>query len=198
MNKYFSRVTSSARGEVFNPLVWPFLFSTLAYGVGFTAFINTGAVGQSSLFIAMAGFHAVIPVIWGSIALITIFTGLTFLLFNIPPIGKVSGLIGFMLWLFASFCWGLSGGWLLMVSIGIPNLWFWFWQYLSLSHFRREDAEDKETMKFYDTGQYDNKKHPKDAKTDREDNRGKDRQSNQTYDIKDDGTDTTRSTEENK
>jgi hypothetical protein len=84
----------------------------------------------------------------------------------------VSGLVGFALWVFAAFCWGLTGGWLLIGSIALPNLWFWFWQYLSLSNFRREDEADKATMKSYDAGGYDDELKPKAAKIDRENNRG--------------------------
>src|SRR6188768_75648 len=137
MNKFISRVTSSARGETFNPLIWPFLITTFSYGVGFTVFFFTKATSASSLFIAMSALHPSLPIIWGAVSLLTILVGFTFLLFNIPPAGKASGLVGFMVWLFAGFCWGLAGGWLLLVSVAIPNMYFWIWQYLSLSLFRR-------------------------------------------------------------
>lgn len=172
MNKYLSRVTSSARGEVFNPLVWPFLFATFAYAVGFAFFSGNDGVDKSSLFEAMNDINTHAPTIWGIIALVTLGMGITFLMFNIPPAGKASGLIGFSLWLWAAFCWALTGGWLLVISIALPNLWFWFWQYLSLSNFRHEDAEDKATMRDYDTGGYDDELHPKSAKIDRKNNRG--------------------------
>lgn len=173
MNKYLSRITSSQRGEVFNPLIWPFLVTTFAYGLGFTFFFGLEGVKQSSLFIAMASIAPAVPIIWGIVALITIIMGLTFLLFNIPPAGKVSGLIGFMLWVFAGFCWGLTGGWLLIFSLAVPNLWFWFWQYLSLSAFRHEESTDEETMESYDRGEYDD---DNGGKALRETNRGVDRQ----------------------
>ncbi len=123
---------------------------------------------------AMSSIHPFIPYIWGGVALGTIIVGLTFLLFNMPPAGKVSGLIGFMLWVFAGFCWIFSGGWILIFAIAIPNLWFWFWQYFSLSSLRREDKEDRQTMMDYDDGGYDDEINPKDSKIDRECNRGQD------------------------
>lgn len=172
LNRYLSRVTSSQRGERFNPLTWPFLLATLAYGVGFTFFSQT----SSSLYVAMAALNPLAPLVWGITALVTILIGFTFLLFNIPPAGKVSGLVGFMLWVFAAFCWGFGGGWLLIASIAIPNMWFWFWQYLSLSHFNREDKKDLQTMSDYNSGEYDDKLNPEDGKTHREDNRGVDLQ----------------------
>jgi hypothetical protein len=173
MNKYLSRLTSSARNETFNPLIWPFLISTFVYGLGFSFFTHTEGVEKSSLYIAMNDINPYAPHIWGGIAVGTIVCGLTFLLFNIPPAGKLSGLVGFMLWVFAAFCWGLTGGWLLIGSIALSNLWFWFWQYLSLSVFRREDAADQATMEAYDAGEYDD---DNGGKRLRETNRGVDTQ----------------------
>lgn len=154
-NKYYSRMTRSARGEAFNPLIWPFFISTLAYGVGFLVFLPlTSVVGDSSLFRAMTAVGEYIPVAWGAVAVLTILCGLTFLMFNIPPFGKVSGLVGFGIWVFASICYMFAGGWLPLFSVAIPNIIFWFWQYLSLSRFRDEDEEDKKTMEHFSAGDY--------------------------------------------
>ncbi len=187
-NKYINRITSSARGEIFNPLLWPFLLSTFAYGIGFAS--TSG--GGSSLFLAMHTINPSAPFIWGFIALLVIVGGLTFLLFNIPPFGKISGLVGFMLWSFAAACYIYTGSWLPLFSVAVPNMWFWIWQYLSLSQFRREDEIDAHTMDDYDSGGYDNVENPKDSKIDRDNNRGRDVQSNQTYDKKDNGEDSSR------
>lgn len=192
-NKYLSRITSSARGEVFNPLIWPFLFTTFVYGVGFGLILPfTDMAGGSSLYTAMHEVGPQIPALWGAVALLTILGGTTFLLFNIPPFGKVSGLVGFMVWLFAGICYGLRDDWLVMFAVAAPNMWFWFWQYLSLSLFRNEDRLDKRTMKRYDAGEYDDEQHPEQGKIDREDNRGRDVQSSGSYDSPDDGGDTSR------
>lgn len=176
ITKYFGRVVSSQRGEKFNPLIWPFLIGLLAYGVGFSLFSFTEGVGKSSLYIAMLKINSEAPHIWGGIAVGTIIVGLTFLLFNIPPAGRVSGLVGFMLWVFAGFCWAFGGAWLPVLSIAIPNLWFWFWQYLSLSAFRKQDAQDIATMEDYNEGKYDDELNPKDSKITRDQNRGVDLQ----------------------
>jgi hypothetical protein len=177
MNKYLSRITSSARGENFNPLSFPFLAATFSYGVGFTVFAGTSGTQASSLWAAMTTIAAVTPFIWGVVCVLTILVGLSFLMFNVPPAGKISGLVGFMLWVFASFCYILTGGWLLLFSVALPNAFFWVWQYLSLSLFRREDAEDLQTMRDYDTGKYDDETQSKRAGIDkREHNRGVDRQ----------------------
>jgi hypothetical protein len=173
MNKYLSRLTSSQRGEAFNPLMWPSFIATFSYGVGFTAFYNFASIKKSSLFDAMASIHPWTPFVWGLVGIATIIVGFTFLLFNIPPAGKVSGLVGFMVWVFASFCWGLDGNYLLIFSVGLPNLWFWIWQYLSLSLFRKEEAIDLQTMADYNAGRYDD---DNGGRRLRETNRGVDRQ----------------------
>jgi hypothetical protein len=174
MYKVFQRITHSERGEKFNPLTWPFLIATFAYGLGFVAFFHTEGVGASSLFVSMMTLNPAIPYIWGAAAVLTIIIGVTFLAFHIPPAGKISGLIGFMLWVYAGFCWGTTGAWLPLFSVAVPNMWFWVWQYLSLSLFRHEDDQDIATMKSYNAGEYDDVENPIDAKKARENNRGLD------------------------
>jgi hypothetical protein len=191
-HKYLSRLTSSARGQTFNPLTYPFLGATLSYGIGFLFFFNTGGVHESSLYASMHAIGWYIPIVWGGVCVLTIMVGITFLLFNLPPAGKASGLVGFMLWVFASFCWAVTGGYLLIFAIGLPNTYFWFWQYLSLSEFRREDAIDLRTMAHYDAGKYDDKLNPRDSKIARNDNRGKDVQTAGRYDNADNGHDASR------
>lgn len=192
MNKYFSRVTSSARGEVFNPLTYPFFLTTLLFGTAFVSYSWFNGVTTTSLFVIMESLGAFVPFVWGVVALATIVMGITFLMFNIPPAGKVSGLIGFTVWLFAGLCWMFGGYWLIAMSIAAPNMYFWGWQYLSLRLFRAEDAEDKATMEAYDRGEYDDELNPKDAKIAREDNRGRDVQSEGSYDEPDTGQDPSR------
>lgn len=192
MGKYADRVTHSARGETFNPLIWPAIIATAVYGVGFTAFFWLGTVGHSSLFVALSTIHSALPILWGLAAVTTVVIGFTFLLYNIPKAGKTSGWLGFMVWLFACFGWCLTGGIFVALAVGVPNMWFWIWQYFELAKFRREDLADLAYMKFYDTGGYDDKEHPTEAKRDREDNRGVDQQSHGSYDNPDVGDDPSR------
>lgn len=172
MKKYFKRITESARGEKFNPLIWPFFLTTFVYGLG--ALFTDGA--GSSLVAAMLTLHPAAHFVWGAVAILTIICGLTFLLFDIPPFGKASGIVGFMLWVFGCWCYYFTASWVPLFAVAVPNMWFWAWQYLSLSIFRREDAEDARTMAHYDNGDYDDMDNPKDSKAAREDNRGVERQ----------------------
>ena len=119
----------------------------------------------------------------------TVVIGFTFLLYNIPKAGKTSGWFGFMVWLFASLAWTLTGGWFVALAVGVPNMWFWIWQYFELAHFRHEDIQDEETMVAYDAGEYDDDNGGKEL---RETNRGVDLQSEGSYDNPDDGGDSSR------
>lgn len=156
MKKYWSRLTSSARGEVFNPLTYPFLLAMLAYSLWLAVIIPLFDYKvDSTLYIAMAELAPVAPIVWGIIGLGTLIAGVTFMLFNIPPFGKVSGLVGFALWLFGAICFVMTDSWLSIFSVAVPNMIFWIWQYLSLSRFRREDARDAITMEQYGRRDFD-------------------------------------------
>lgn len=141
-NRFFLRLTASARGETFNPLIYPSLICTLIYGLGFTVFSWVDSIKASSLYQAMHKVDPATPVVWGLCAVVTIVLGMVFLLLDRPPIGKLSGLAGFMLWVFAAFCWWLTEAQFVVFAVALPNLWFWVWQYLSLSKFNKQDVFD--------------------------------------------------------
>lgn len=153
----YTRLTRSARGEFFNPLIYPFLLTTLAYGIGFSLFRFTEAVHESSLFLAMTTINPAIPVIWGTLAVIVIIVGLYVLVFDKPPIGKANCFVAWMLWLFAAIVYALTGGWLTLISVATPSLMFWTWQYFSLAKFRAQDVLDSDSMLAYDDGEFDSR-----------------------------------------
>lgn len=153
----FSRLTRSARGELYNPLIYPFLVTTLSYGIGFTAFRWTEAVNQSSLYLSMHALSPLLTVIWGVLAIVVIVVGLYVLIFDKPPIGKANCLVAWMLWLFAAIVYVLTGGWLTLFAVALPGLFFWTWQYFSLQKFRQQDVVDNASMDEYDDGQYDSR-----------------------------------------
>lgn len=152
---FLTRLTRSARGELYNFLIYPFLLSTLAYGVGFAIFKGTDAVNKSSLFDSMHSISPFLTDIWGWLAIAVIVVGVYVLVFDKPPVGRANCYVGFLLWFFAAVIYVLSGGWLTLFSVTVPNLMFWTWQYFSLSEFRRQDMVDSQTMKDYDAGGYD-------------------------------------------
>lgn len=126
MNKYVNRV----RSKVLHALVWPFLAATIAYGIGFTAFNSASGVTASSLYHAMFSMHPALPVVWGAVALVAIILVMVYLALEVRWANKVSSLLGSMVWIFASFCYILTGGWLLLFAVSLPNLYFWVWEYL--------------------------------------------------------------------
>lgn len=146
MNKYLSRLTGSPRGEFFNPLTYPFLIATFFYGAGLLLLGSTSGVKDSSLHAAMLALGGAIPTLWGVVALATIVLGIVFLLTRIPSLARASGLLGFMVWIFAAGCWIVTGGWLLVFTVALPNTYFWVWQYFSLSKFQAQDKDDRESF----------------------------------------------------
>jgi hypothetical protein len=118
--------------RVKNPLSYPFLIATAAYGIGFTVFAQTAAVHQSSLFMALSFLHPFLPYVWGAACLIAIVVAFVSLIKDHEPGAKTAGWIGFMTWLFAAICWIITGGFLTLFAIAIPNMWFWLWQYFNL------------------------------------------------------------------
>lgn len=150
MNKYMSRITSSARGETFNFLIWPFLLTTVSYGVGFALVYPFFESQASSLHGVMYDIAPWLPLVWGISCLVVIATGLIFLLFNRPPWGKFSGLLGFVLWSFAAACYGMAMNFVVLFAVAIPQSMFWGWQWINLRRLRDEDIEDEESMEDFD------------------------------------------------
>ena len=193
MNIYFSRLTSSARGEDFNILSWLFLVPTFVTGL---MMVLTGSLDIGGAAVLMsAALNVVMPgsaVVWGIIAMFNIIMGATFLLFDFPPSGKISGIFGFMLWIWAGYCLAHAGLYMLVGVLALPQALFWIWQYLTLSRFGLETMLDRQTMVDYNHGDYDDELNPKDGKIARDHNRGRDIQSAGKYDTKDDGRDSSR------
>lgn len=153
----FTRVSRSARGELFNPLIYPFLLTTLSYGIGFVFFRWATAVQESSLFSSMTSIGQHVPLVWGILAISVIAVGLYVLVFDKPPIGKANCFVAWLLWLFAAIVYVMTGGWLTLFAVTIPSLFFWTWQYFSLVKFRQQDVLDSNSMDHYDDGQYDSR-----------------------------------------
>lgn len=167
----WTRISKSARGEFFNPLIYPFILVTFAYGVGFTFFNHTPAVYESSLYQAMVSISPLLTTVWGILAILVILIGFYVLVKDKPPMGKINCFLAFLLWFFAGTVYVLTSGWLTLFAVVVPSIYFWTWQYFSLARFRREDVLDKATMERYDDGQYDDDNGGKKL---REDNRGVD------------------------
>lgn len=173
MNKYISRITSSNRGESFNVLSWLFLIPTFLCGVAMLIAEPLSLGGTVGLiFNSLNSAFPLSALGWGFIATMNITLGTLYLLFRFPPIGKTSGIIGFMLWLWAGFWFILSQMYFVALILALPQAVFWIWQYLTLSRFSSEESLDDATMARYNNGEYDDKLNPVDSKRNREQNRG--------------------------
>lgn len=174
VTSFWTRFTKSARGEFFNPLIYPFILVTFAYGFGFSFFSHTAAVSSSTLYIAMYSISPLLTMIWGYVAIATILIGVYVLVKDKPPMGKFNCFLAFLLWFFAATVYVLTSGWLTLFAVVVPSLYFWTWQYFSLAKFREQDILDAASIEAYNKGEYDDKSNPRGSKIDREDNRGVD------------------------
>lgn len=134
--------TMSDRGERYNFLIYPFLLSTLSYGIGFALFGSTKAVVKSSLHVAMTDMITWLPAAWGTMCILVILLGAYLLLFDIPPIARANAMTGFILWCFGAWCYFWDGGYLPLAAVALPNIVFWAWQFISVSRFREEEVKD--------------------------------------------------------
>lgn len=107
------------------PLVFMFLLTSFAYGIGFALFGSTEAVGASSLFKAMTAVGEGIPELWGIVAIAVVVAFLLGVALNKKAVSSSASFTGFILWLFATIIYGLEANWLTMVSVGLTSLGFW-------------------------------------------------------------------------
>lgn len=142
MVKILRRFTHLDNNTKINVLIYPFLLATLSYGVGFLCFgAWAGWVTKSSLFTAMTAIHPWIPFIWGACGLVAVLMAILFIgTRKALGLGDTAALFGSLVWLFAAFCYALTGGYLLVFAVALPNLIFWIWYFFRLSSFRRSGA----------------------------------------------------------
>lgn len=133
------RFTHLDNNTKINFLIYPFFLATLSYGIGFLCFGSwAGWIAKSSLFTAMTAIHPWIPFIWGGGAIIAVVAAILFIgTRKFLSIGDTAALFGSLVWIFAAFCYALTGGYLLVFAVALPNLMFWIWYFFRLSGFRR-------------------------------------------------------------
>lgn len=122
------------RASQLNPLAWPFLLATGVYAVAFTLLHATASVTKSSLHTAMLSLGAHTPWIWGLLMVLTLVLGLLYVTGRWDWAGRASSFLGAVGWIFAGICWLVTGGWILTIAIAVPNIYYWFYQYLDLRH----------------------------------------------------------------
>lgn len=140
MTNYVKRLVfvDSAEKIRINPLIWPFFWSTFFYGFGFAVLGNWDGASKSSLYQSFYELDQRAPLVWGIIALLTAGTAMTLVLTRYQPLGSISAMLGFLLWLFASIVYVEGNFWLPLFTVAIPNMWFWCFYYLRFRWYAHE------------------------------------------------------------
>lgn len=113
-----------------NPLIWPFFWATYFYGVGFALLGNWSGVSKSSLYQSFYELSPGAPLLWGIAAIAAAVSAMILILYRVQPFGSVAAMFGFMVWLFAGIVYAEGGFWLPLITVAIPNAWFWTFYYL--------------------------------------------------------------------
>lgn len=122
-----------------NPLFYPFLFATLIYGVGFLALGGWSGVNSSSLWTALHALHPWLPSLWGLGATLAALSATALLIFRKQEwLGEFAALFGFMIWIFAATVYAINGFWLVLLTVTIPNGYFWGYYYSRLKWYERQ------------------------------------------------------------
>lgn len=139
MTNYIRRFiyVDDAERQKVNPLIYPFLFATLIYGLGFALLGDWTGVSTSSLFTAMWSLHNFLPALWGIAAALAALLGVAVTAFRQVHLGEAASMFGFLVWFFAGLIYLLSGYWLVLMTVALPNTYFWLWFYLRLKWYAR-------------------------------------------------------------
>lgn len=140
MTEYWKRLVYIDAGQEIRitELFYPFLFSTFFYGLGFSLFGWWSGVNQSSLFICMNAIHAWVPIVWGVGAAVAVILAVILLVGRKWPfLGQYASMFGFLVWLFASWVYILNGFWLVLLTVALPNAFFWLYYYVAVKWYER-------------------------------------------------------------
>jgi hypothetical protein len=120
-----------------NPLFYPFLWATFVYGLGFVVFGSFNFVSVSSLFQAFYTIHPWLPRVWGGFAIVAGAAAMALLLLRHGKWGDIASMFGFLVWLFALIVYALNGFWLVLLTVTVPNLYFWVYYYFKVKWYMR-------------------------------------------------------------
>lgn len=139
MNKYLRRLVyvDDKEQKLINPLIYPFLFGTLIYGIGFAFLGDWSGVASSSLFQAMYEMHPYVPVAWGYGGTLASGFAIVLLLKRDGWWGGIASISGWMVWLFAAIVYALEGYWLVFLTVALVYGYFWVYYYLSIKDLQR-------------------------------------------------------------
>lgn len=141
MTNYVRRLIyiDAAEKQKINPLFYPFLFASLLYALGFTFLGWWTGVSTSSLHTAMTAIHVWLPEAWGVVTLVAVVFALILLLGRRwANLGEYAAMMGFLVWTFAAMVYILNGYWLVLLSVALPNAFFWCYYYVRVKWYERQ------------------------------------------------------------
>lgn len=142
MKRFWDRLIYRAPGEPHNPLMYPFLLITLGMGIAFVFFPDTAPVQASVLYqLTIGHLPDASTSIWGVVAMVLALTHLIAIQVRKAWLGSIVTMTGVLLWLYASFIFGIYGYWLQFFTAGIPSLFFWCWYYFFVKKYHREESK---------------------------------------------------------
>lgn len=124
------RLTKCDSGQMLNPLMFVFLYVTLAFSVAFVFFGETKTVQLSPLYMESKAAGEEWVSLWGAIGLMVVALHCAGLLIrNLPGIYMMiaAAVGGFYLWLWATVLYAQEDLWFQFAAAAIPNLLFWCW-----------------------------------------------------------------------
>jgi hypothetical protein len=144
MTNYLKRLlfVDDEERQHINILFYPFIFATFFYGLGFSAFGWWSGVSTSSLFHAFMNMHPAVAPVWGACALLAAILAILMVTTRYASwLGSLASMFGFLIWLFAACTYIANGFWLVVLTVAIPNAFFWAWYYMSVKRYaRRKDT----------------------------------------------------------
>lgn len=136
MANYLRRLLFLDRQTRINPLLYPFLWATGIYGLGFAFLGHWSGVSSSSLYTAFALVHHWLPALWGFAAVLATILAIALMLTRYSGhLGHAAALLGFLVWVFAGCIYAINGYWLVMLTVAAPNIYFWAFYYLRVKWY---------------------------------------------------------------
>lgn len=111
-----------------------FLFITLMFGIAFVLPPGVLAAASSPLWTFSSQAGVGLWWGWGLIAVSVMNT--LMLLTRSVLLARITGALGFCLWLYATFAYLYIGFWLGLLASAIPNVLFWGWYAIQVAKFR--------------------------------------------------------------
>ena len=130
MNRIVWRNEESRNSQFLYPVIW----ATTMYGVGFVIFTLLPGTPSSSLYAALDGLNHVLPTLWGMVAAVGGAGSFLAIYLRRHRWLKFTSILSMVAWGYGLIAYIFSGYWLVVVAVALPSLWLWVLIYLGESH----------------------------------------------------------------